>query len=156
MTFTLPGLLVALAVLAPNALLLVFRPTTGIPRTTDAGLLFTILERAGQVGCLVVLTMSGARGLDGWLVGTLIVVAGYWALWARYLARRRFADLYAPLGPLPIPMAVLPVLAFGLAAAWAASWWLGIAVVLLAVGHLANSWTVYRQLSTPTATHPGR
>ena len=91
MSFTLPGLLVALAVLAPNALLLVFRPTTGIPRTADAGPLFTILERAGQVGCLVVLTMSGARGLDGWLVGTLIVVAGYWALWARYLARRRFA-----------------------------------------------------------------
>ena len=119
MSFTLPGLLVALAVLAPNALLLVFRPTTGIPRTTDAGLLFTILERTGQVGCLVVLTLSGARGVDGWLVGTLIVVAGYWALWA-------------------------------------ASWWLGIAVVLLAVGHLANSWAVYRQLSSPTATHPGR
>ena len=133
----------SLAVLAPNALLLAFRPVGGIPATRDAGLVFTVLERAGQVGCLALLTMSGVSGPDGWSVAVFGAIAVYWGLWIRYLVRgRHFADLYAPLGVIPIPMAVFPVAAFALSAAWTWSPWLAIAVVALAIGHLGNSWAI--------------
>lgn len=52
MGFSLVGLLTATAILAPNLLLLVFPPRDGISRITNAGLLFTVLERIGQ--CLLI------------------------------------------------------------------------------------------------------
>ena len=137
----------SLAVLAPNAVLLAFRPVGGFPAIRDAGLVFTLLERAGQAGCLALLTMSGVSGLDGWAIAALGAIAVYWGLWLRYLARgRHFADLYAPLGVVPVPMAVFPVAAFALSAAWALSPWLSIAVFALAVGHLANSWAIRQSI----------
>jgi len=147
--FSLIGLAIALAVLAPNLLLPVFPPVGGIPRTKDAGLPFTILERAGQVGCLALLAASGERfdHFSAWIPPLAICVGAYWALWARYVVRRRFDQLYASLGAIPVPMAVFPVLAFGFAALWASSWWLGIAMVVLAIGHLTTSVAVRRSLA---------
>ena len=145
--FSVAGLLIALAILAPNALLLVFPPAGGIPKIPDAGIVLTALERAGQVGCLGLLAASGTEPFSGWLVGSLACILAYWSLWARYIARgRKFAELYAALGFIPVPMAVFPVLAFAFAALWLASPWLGIAVAVLAVGHLANSWHVRTSL----------
>jgi hypothetical protein len=40
-------------------------------------------------------------------------------------------------------MAVFPVLAFGFAAVWAQSIWLGAAAAVFATGHFANSWATY-------------
>lgn len=40
---------------------------------------------------------------------------------------------------MPVPMAVLPVVAFGCGAAWSTSPWLAVATAVLAVGHLPNS-----------------
>ena len=147
MGFSLPGLLVGLAVLLPNILLLRFPPATGIPTLRALPLVLTMLERAGQVGCLALVTFSGAGDPDRWLAAALLCVAAYWALWARYLVRgRQFTALFAPLGWLPIPMAVFPVAAFASAAVWAQSGWLALGVGALSIGHLTNSWLIYRSL----------
>ena len=112
MTFSIAGLAVSILVLAPNLLLLAAPPRDGI-RTRDAGIVATVLERAGQAGCLVAPFLTGgAATWSLWLVPVVLAVAGYLALWGRYLAERRFATLYRSAGPLPIPMAVLPVVAF--------------------------------------------
>ena len=148
MTFSLPGLILSVVILAPSLLLLFFRPT-GMPEwVPDAGPVFTTLERVGQAGCLVAPALTATRAeLDPWLLVIGILVAGYYLLWGRYLAGgRRFSALYAPLGPLPVPMAVLPVGAFLVSAGWLWSVWVLAAAVVLGVGHIVNSWIVARSV----------
>jgi hypothetical protein len=83
-----------------------------------------------------------------WLVLVIALVAAYYALWARYLlAGRRFALLYATYGPVPVPMALLPVLAFFSASVWLHSWPVGAAATLLAVGHLTTARTIARAIA---------
>ena len=146
MGFSLPGLLIALAILAPSFLLFPFPPTGApdpAPRTsTIAG----VLERVGQVGCLVLaVIVAPMPGHPAWLVALIALVAVYYLLWARYLAGgRRFRLLYAPLGPIPVPLALAPVLAFLAASAWMQNWLLAVAAVVLGVGHVTVSVTIAR------------
>lgn len=147
MTFSFAGAVVSLVVLLPNLLLLAFPPRDALT-TRDAGLLATILERAGQVGCLALPFLVGAAGSwSWWLVPLGLAVATYLALWGRYLADRRTASLYRPLGPLPIPMAVFPVLAFLSAGGWLGSVFVGASALVLAAGHLPNSWAAWRSVA---------
>ncbi len=53
----------------------------------------------------------------------------------------------ATLWLIAIPLAVFPVLAFGFAALWGRSPLLGVAAVVLAIGHWAVSWNTYVQLT---------
>lgn len=148
MSFSWVGLLVGLAVLAPNLLLIPFRPVDGF-RAVRVPLPLTILERAGQAGCLALVAITAFGPPDVWFAFMVVAIAAYWALWVRYLVRgRTFALLYRSLGPLPIPMAVFPVLAFALAAAWGASPWLGAVTAVLAAGHLPTSWITARAADT--------
>ena len=153
MTYSIAGAVVSLVVLLPNLLLLAFPPRDRVV-TRDAGLLATILERAGQAGCLVLpFLVGGSGGWSWWLLPLGIAIGAYLALWARYLADRRTASLYRPLGPgslrLPIPMAVFPVLAFLSAGGWLGSAFVGAAAVVLAAGHLPNSWAAWKSVESP-------
>lgn len=150
MTFSIAGAVVSLIVLLPNLLLVVFPPRDRVP-TRDAALLATILERAGQAGCLVLpFLVGGPGGWSWWLLPLGVAIWAYLALWGRYLADRRTASLYRPLGRgslrLPIPMAVFPVLAFLSAAGWLGSVFVGAAALVLAAGHLPNSWAAWRSI----------
>ncbi|WP_395638569.1 hypothetical protein [Pseudolysinimonas sp.] len=157
MTFSIAGAVVSVLVLLPNLLLLAFPPRDAV-RPTDAGLLATILERAGQAGCLVLpFLVGGPGGWSWWLVPLGLAIAAYLALWARYLTERRTASLFRPLGhcplghrplgALPIPMAVFPVLAFLSAGGWLASIPVGVAALVLAAGHLPNSWAAWKSVA---------
>jgi len=141
------GVLLAVALLAPSAVL-VSMPPRDAPPAVRVAPAWTAAERVGQVGALTLLAFAGSgagRGRGLWLLAATACVAVYWALWARYvLGGRTSGLLVAPLGPVPIPMAVLPVLAFACAAAWVPSWWLGLAAATLAVGHLRVTWASAR------------
>jgi len=142
------GTLIAAAVLLPNLLLVFFPPRHGELPQPHVGFVFTALERAGQLGCLVLLIFApGDFAQPIWGVLVAASISLYWALWSRYLASRDARTLYAPLGIIPIPMAVFPVLAFAFAAAWSSSWSLAAATAVLAVGHLTVSWRSYRALA---------
>ena len=140
MTFSLPGLLVSVAILAPSFLLIAF-PPRGAPAPPRIPMLLTVLERVGQAGCLIAPTLTGQPpGSAWWMGGIIAAIAAYYAVWIRYFtSRRAFSALYAPVGPLPVPLAVFPVLGFGLAAGWLESWWVGLAAAALAVGHIGSS-----------------
>lgn len=149
MGFSLTGLAIALAVLGPNLLMVLLPPREGTSAIVSAGLPFTILERAGQVASLSLLCLLPAsfeRAPDVWFWLMIVGIAAYWALWIRYVVRGRHVWLlFEPVLRIPIPMAIFPVLAFGCAAAWGRSIWLGIAVLVLAIGHWSNSWYSYRR-----------
>jgi hypothetical protein len=137
MGLSLAGAVVSLAILAPNVLLLFFRPVDSPPPTRSPWPL-AWLERAGQALCLVVPALTGHRpGNPWWLTATIICMVAYLGLWVRYLVTgRRFAALYERLGPVPVPMAVFPVAAFLFSAGWLGSWWVALSAVILAVGHI--------------------
>jgi len=144
MGFSGIGLLIAISILAPSCLLLIFPPASPHP-SGNSGLLFTLLERAGQACCLLLLVFSHDSFENAPVNATFVLMAAcitvYYGLWLRYLSRgRHITLLYDSLGPIPIPMAVFPVFAFGFAAIWGNSPWIGIATIVLAVGHWITSW----------------
>lgn len=148
MGFSLIGLLITSVILLPN-LLVLLRPPINAPKTVrSAGVLMTVLERAGQMACFVLPVFSRryieAAGVNAWFILAALCIAVYDGLWLRYAIRRDYVLLFSPLFHIPIPMAVFPVLAFAFIAIWIGSIWLGIAALALAVGHLANSWAAYK------------
>jgi hypothetical protein len=76
---------------------------------------------------------------------TCIVI--YYGLWFRYIrSGQEFSSLWRSFLLIPIPLAVIPVCAFGFAALWARSLWLGTASVILAIGHITVNWISYTQI----------
>jgi len=143
--FTLSALLFALAILVPNFLMLTLPPADLPANMNDAGWAFTLLERAGQVFCLLLLTFANPRIRDRrdsriWKSVALVSVALYWMLWARYvISGATFRTLFDPV-VIPIPVAVLPTLAFASIAIYRKDIPLGVFTVVFAIGHFANSW----------------
>ena len=151
MTFSLPGLILSLAILAPNVLLLAWPPHNPPRVPAKTGWLLSALEKGGQAACLVAPVLTGrdtgaAGWIDAWLVAVIVFVGAYYGLWARYVLRGRdFTLLYSPLAVLPVPMAVFPVVAFLAGAGWLHSWWLAGAAALLAAGHIPSALIIARQ-----------
>lgn len=147
MGFSIVGTAIAVMILAPNMLMFILPPRNAPRGMKDAGVLFTALERIGQAGCFVLPVISkdwlDGRSVDAWFILAALCIAVYWRLWIRYALRREFELLFTPLGFVPIPMAVFPVLAFAFVAVWGRSVWLGMAAAALAAGHIANSWNGY-------------
>lgn len=155
MGFSIPGLILVVTILAPNLLYATF-PPRNVPQTgRDAGPVFGLLEQIGRVACLGLLVFSGRTLDEGasslpWFVLACVSIAMYYAVWIRYFSHgRKSSLLLAPLGVVPIPLAIFPVLAFGFSALWSESPWFGLAVLLFAVGHVSNTWRAYR---TTTST----
>lgn len=145
MGFSPWGTVVAVSVLLPSLTLLVLPPRRPLPRVPVARV-WVWLERAGQVLCLTVpcITEPG-RVRDGWGWVMFAALLAYGALWVRYLVSGRRRDtLYRPWCRVPVPMAVLPVLAFLSAAVWLSNPWIAGAAVVLAAGHLPVSLAMAR------------
>lgn len=150
MGFSPFGLVVSLAVLAPNLLMVAFPPRDPSPEVRVPPAL-TWLERAGQALCLVVPVITAAGELRWWWAApATLALVGYYALWGRYLATgRTFGALYRRLWRVPVPMAILPVIVFLATAAWLSNVWIAVAAVVLAAGHIPSSLIVSRELNAP-------
>lgn len=149
MGFSIIGLRIAVFIFLPNLLFVLFPPKNVPAGLKDAGIIFTVLERIGQAGCLVILIISEVNyqnaNIDIWFILMALCIILYYSLWIRYVAKGHDFSLgFKPLLFLPIPMAVFPVFAFLFAALWGESIYLGTAVVLLAIGHFVNSWHTYK------------
>lgn len=149
MGFSALGLIVSIAVLAPNALLVLFPPRTPPPPAHVFRPLGWI-ERAGQVLCMVVPAVTDPGELAGWwAVPAFVGLAGYYALWARYLSTGRDGvTLYRPWWVVPVPMAILPVVVYLSTAAWLSNPWIALAALVLAVGHIPASAIIAQAVGT--------
>ncbi|HTW18350.1 MAG TPA: hypothetical protein VMF51_24715 [Nocardioides sp.] len=157
MTFSWTGLALAAAILLPNALVVLLPPREGLRVLASTGPVPGVVERIGQVGCSTAAVLWGPdRGAAPWGWTMLAAVIAYAALWVRYvLGGRRAGSLLSPVWGVPVPMAVLPVVAFGCGAVWSASPWLAAATAVLAVGHLPNSLRTGRLLRADPARTGG-
>lgn len=151
MGFSVIGTIIAIAIFIPNLLMIKFPPNNAPKVLKDGGIIFTIFERIGQVGCILVLIISKNNfeklTINIWAVFMGFCILIYYFLWARYIVKgQEYKLLWEPLSFIPIPMAVFPVGAFLFAAILGKSIWLGILVVFLGIGHFANSWYSYKEL----------
>jgi len=142
MEFSILGTILAAVLLAPSLLFAVLPPQDKPAATPAVPALLVGVERAGQAACLVALVFSGtAVGQDLFLILTLAAIAAYYCVWLRYfLGGRSFALAFGPLWSVPVPLAILPVLAFLFAGLWSGSIWLLLAALLLGIGHIPASW----------------
>lgn len=147
------SLAMPLAVMLPNLLFFATKPMN-VPEKAAGqalrnGQILEIFERIGQIGITVaplffridLTTMANMAALLLMLLSLLI----YYGCWARYFIQgRAYSLLFSPLGILPIPMAVSPILAMLFAAKLLNSYVLLAFVILLAIGHIPISYHEHR------------
>lgn len=146
MTFSLIGTLIAAAIFIPNIIFVIF-PPKNMPRVmNNTGFVFTLLERLGQIGCISMLVMlNGHYYANIWLYLMIFCIVVYYGLWWRYIiSGQEFAVAFKPLLFIPIPMAIFPILTFTLASLYGNILYMLIPVLMLAIGHIANSYYTYR------------
>ena len=100
------------------------------------------LERFGQVAttCAALIFVC-PQGFSApwvlWLVAAFALLVLYECAWIRYFTGGcTLALMYAPLGPVRIPLASLPVAAFALLGVWYGSPVAVAAAVILGIGHV--------------------
>lgn len=110
---------------------------TGEPRV------LRILERCGQVltaAAALVFSDTNPQAFSAWswwLVAAVVLLVTYLTCWVRYgRSDRNQADFYRSLGPVPVPLATLPVAAFVLLGIYGRLLPLIVATLLLGVGHI--------------------
>lgn len=100
------------------------------------------LERAGQVlttTSAVVFVCPQGFSLPWllWLLAAILLMVLYEIAWVRYFKDgERLDGMYQPLGPIPVPIASLPVAAFLLLGIWYQSPIAAISAVILGIGHI--------------------
>lgn len=147
MSLSVAGTVVAALVLLPNLLLLRLPGALPDPPRRLALRAATLLERLGQVGCLAAALLAPGSGTRTWpwslLVALLVsLYVGRWVALVACGADKR--ELFAPWGAIPVPMAVIPVLAFAVTAVWLDAPWLAVASGALALGHIPVSLAAAR------------
>jgi len=149
----LMGWLIPVLVLLPNVLMVRFPPTEKPADASGVNRWLEALERLGQAGVFVIPCFYRIRIQDAMAMVSLAAMAlalvGYYLGWLRYMQQgQRYALLFAPLWGIPLPMAVMPVIYFGAAAALVHSWPLAAATVVFAIGHLAVSAHERRRMAS--------
>lgn len=147
------GWLIPLLVLLPNLLMVRFSPAEKPEGASGVNRWLEALERLGQAGVFVIPCFYRIRIQDAIasvsLSAMTLALVGYYLGWLRYMQQgRRYALLFAPLWGIPLPMAVMPVIYFGAAAALLRSWPLAAATVVFTIGHLAVSAHERRRIAS--------
>ena len=72
-----------------------------------------------------------------WLMAAFLLMLLYEVAWARYFRGGEKLDgMFRPLGPIPVPIATLPVAALALLGVWCQSPVAVISAVILGIGHI--------------------
>ena len=103
---------------------------------------FLVFERIGQVltTCAAVVFVCPQGFSFPWLLWflfALLFMLLYEAAWIRYFkGGEKLDEMYQPLGPIPVPIASLPVAAFVLLGVWYQSPIAVASAVILGIGHI--------------------
>lgn len=111
-----------------------------------------VFERVGEVSaCVTAVIFECPQGFSMpwllWLLGTFLLMLLYELAWVRYFkSGAELTVMYAPLGPIPVPLASLPVFALLLLGIWYLSPFTIAAAVILGIGHIGIHIPHLRQL----------
>ena len=112
-----------------------------------------MLERVGQVlATTSAVIFVSPQGFSFpwllWLIAAFLLMALYEVSWVRYFRGGEKLDgMYQPLGPVPVPIATLPVAALALLGIWYQSPIAVVAAAILGIGHIGIHLGHLRELS---------
>ena len=113
-----------------------------------------IMERIGEVSvsCIVLIFSDFNIRTDSpwcvWLPVSFAFMVMYELYWIRYFrSSRTMADMYSSFMGIPVAGATLPVMAFGLLAVYGLNPILGVAVIVLGIGHIGIHVNHRREIS---------
>lgn len=146
--FSCKGTIIVVISLLPSTVMVFFPPVN--QSKIQGKIPLTILEITGRIAIIFILLFaknSFERKIDIWFILMCIFGLIYYVGWIRFFfSGRTYELLYKPLFFIPIPLAIFPILAFTFAAIWGRNIFLGIAVFVMAVGHIPQSCIYYSRI----------
>ena len=141
--FSYMGLVFLIMLMVPNLFWTKNQPKDYDKYVVNENKVLLILERTGEVAvsvlCLIFSDFN-VRMIDSWsilLLAAFILMILYEIYWVRYFtSNKTMEDFYSSLLGIPVAGATLPVMAFFLLAIYGKNIFLGIAVVILGIGHI--------------------
>lgn len=127
----------------PNIIWTKFQPTDKDNYPSKENKVFVVFEKIGQIlVCPLVLIFSdfNINTISWWSIILLIsflTMILYEIYWIRYFASKRtMADMYRGIISIPLAGATLPIIAFSLLAVYGMNPFLGVAIIMLGIGHI--------------------
>ena len=141
--FSYVGLVFLVMLMVPNIIWTKNQPLNYEKYVVKENKYLLLLERIGEVlvSCIVLIfsdfNIKPWSAWEWWLVGAFFLMILYEIYWVRYfLSKKTMKDFYSSILGIPVAGATLPVIEFALLAIYGKNIILGIAVVLLGVGHI--------------------
>lgn len=141
--FSYVGLIYLIMLMLPNIIWTKNQPKDYEKYVVNENKILLMFERVGEVlvsGIALVFSDFNIKPWSNWswwLVVSLVCMVLYEIYWIRYFrSRKTMQDFYSSLLGIPVAGATLPVIAFFLLAVYGKNIILGVAVVILGVGHI--------------------
>ena len=154
--FSIVGVVFLLMLFVPNIRWAKNQPSGYEKIASHENKVLLAFERVGQVlttctAVVFVCPQGFALPWLLWLIAAFALMLLYELAWLRYFhGGERLDGMYRPLGPIPVPIASLPVAAFVLLGIWHQSPLAVIAAVILGIGHIGIHLGHLRELSDET------
>ena len=141
--FSYVGLIFLLMLIVPNIIWTRYQPIDYDKYVCNENKVLKVFERVGEVSvsCIVLIfedfNINIWSGWSWWLIMAFALMILYEVYWVRYFrSPKSMRDFYRSLIGIPVAGATLPVLAFLLLAIYGKNIVLGIAVIILGIGHI--------------------
>lgn len=141
--FSYVGLVYLILLMVPNIIWTKYQPKGYEKYVLNENKILLMLERIGEVlvSCLVLIfadfNIKPWTSWSLWLVVSFMAMILYEIYWIRYfISDRTMQDFYSSILGVPVAGATLPVIGFFLLAVYGKNIPLGIAVIVLGVGHI--------------------
>ena len=145
--FSYVGLVFLLMLMVPNVLWTRNQPKDYEKYVGNENIVLKWLERIGEVivTCVVLIFSDFNIKLwsnwSWWLVAAFSLMILYEVFWVMYFkSQKRMQDFYRSIIGIPVAGATLPVMAFLLLAIYGKNVILGVAVLILGIGHIGIHW----------------
>ena len=145
--FSYVGLVFFVMLMLPNLIWTKYQPKDYEKYVVNENKVLLMFERIGEVLVTCVALIFSDFNIrpwspwSWWLVISFVLMVLYEIYWIRYFkSERTMKDFYSSILGIPVAGATLPVLAFLLLAVYGRNIILGIAVVILGIGHIGIHW----------------
>ena len=150
--FSYVGFIYLLLLFIPNIIWSKARPVDYDELAGKENIILLMFERIGEVAvsCLVLVfadfNLRPWSDWSWWLIASFVSMVLYEIYWIRYFrSERRMRDQYSSILGIPVAGATLPVIAFLLLAVYGRNPILGIADIILGIGHIGIHLTHERE-----------
>lgn len=145
--FSYVGLIFLVMLMVPNLIWTRYQPKDYDKYVGNENRVLLVFERVGEVlvSCLALIfsdfNIKPWSNWSWWMVFAAIMMILYEVFWVRYFkSARTMQDFYKSILGIPVAGATLPVIAFLLLALYGKNPILGVADIILGIGHIGIHW----------------